>query len=353
MEEIKHGLGSNKPRLMLIDAWNIMIAQNSVANIIDENTMQIGMYVSTMNMIRTFVDKFKPTKIIFAMDGPQAGERRRQLYSGYKAGRRVKAKTSSIIIKEGEEIDDYTKYTSQGSFTFQMERIFNFLKNLPITTVIAPYCEGDDLITYLSLKNKDEFECTIISGDQDYCQLIQDGISVYNWRTKAYYNREKFMENYHILPENYIFMKILLGDSSDEVKGVKGIGKKTFPYFYEMLSAEVYDNVSEFVAATKLMDLEKIDTRSRNAIKNFWAEDAVENMFLLYQVMKLDENCLKLHHIDILRSQVEEQEVRGFSRIKAGITMQKHCFNKLYNGFNSDKWLQPFVFVKANVKIKV
>ena len=48
-------------------------------------------------------------------------------------------------------------------------------------------------------------------------------------------------------------MKILLGDSSDEVKGVKGIGKKTFPIFEEMLCKEVYPTVSEFVAATKPM----------------------------------------------------------------------------------------------------
>lgn len=353
MEEVKHGLASGKPRILFIDGWNVLIAQNAVASIIDENAMQIGMYVSTMNMIRTFVDKFKPTKIVFAMDGPQAGERRRKLYSGYKAGRRVKAKTSSIILKEGEEPDDYTKYTSQGAFTFQMERIFNFLKNLPITTVIVPYCEGDDLIAYLALKNKDNYECVIVSGDQDYCQLIQDGISVYNWRTKTYYNRQMFIEKYSIIPENYIFMKILLGDHSDEVKGVHGIGKKTFPYFHDILTQQPYDNVSEFVEAVKNMDLEKVDTRSKNAIKKLWAEDVVENMFLLYQVMKLDENCLKLHHIDILRGQIVEQENRGFARIKASITMQKHSFNKLYNGFNADKWLQPFVFVKPNIKIEV
>lgn len=352
MEENK-GLSADKPRLMLIDAWNIMIAQNSVANILDSNTMQVGMYLSTCNMIRTFVDKFKPNKIIFAMDGPQAGERRRKLYSGYKAGRRVKAKTSSIILKEGEEEDDYTKYTSQGSFTFQMERIFNFLKTLPVSIVIVPYCEGDDLIAYLALKNKEQYECIIVSGDKDYCQLIQPGINVYNWREKLFYDEAKFREIFKILPQNYIFMKVLLGDSSDEVKGVKGIGKKTFPYFEEMLSAKVYDNVGEFVEATKEMNLDAVDTRSRNAIKNIWLEDAVENMFLLYQVMKLDENCLKLHHIETLRQQIEEQEIKVFSRMSATIMATKHTFNKLYNGFNIDKWLQPFVFVKTTLKTKL
>lgn len=342
-----------KPRLLLIDAWNIMIQQNSVANIVDQNTMQIGMYLSTMNMIRTFVDKFKPQKVVFAMDGPNAGERRRKLYSGYKAGRGVKAKTSSIILKEGDEPDDYTKYTSQGAFTFQMERIYNFIKNLPVAMAIVPYLEGDDIISYLAINNKDEFDVIVASGDKDYFQLIQDGISVYNCRYKKLYDRQEFQNEFRILPENYIYMKILLGDSSDEVKGVHGIGKKSFPYFEPILMAKPYANVTEFVEAVKSMDLEQIDTRTRNAIKNIWAEETVETMFLLYQVMKLDQDCLKLHHIEILKQQIEEQEQKRLSKIMATVTMNKHCFNKLYNGFNSEKWLQPFLFVNSKNNIRV
>ena len=167
------------------------------------------------------------------------------------------------------------------------------------------------------------------------------------------YNEQKFIEEFHILPQNYIYMKILLGDTSDEVKGVKGIGKKSFPYFYDMLMEKEYENVGEFVEAVKKMDLSAVDTRSRNAIKNIWLEESVENMFLLYQVMKLDENCLKLQHIQMLRQQVEEQNGRGFARMVSNVIAMKHHFNKLYNGFNIDKWCQPFVFVKPNVIIKV
>ena len=327
-----------------------MIAQNSVANILDRNTMQIGMYLSTMNMIRTFVDRFKPVKVVFAMDGPQAGERRRQLYSGYKAGRRVKAKSSSIMLQEGD--DDYTKYTSQGAFTFQLTRIFEFMKTLPVSTVIVPYCEGDDLIAYLTLKNKEDYDCVIVSGDKDYCQLIQPGISVYNWREKILYDTIVFREKFNILPQNYIFMKILLGDVSDEVKGVKGIGKKTFPVFHQLLSDNIFDNVTEFVEGTKKMDLTAVDTRTKNAIKGLWEEETVENMFLLFQVMKLDENCLKLHHIDMLGTQLEEQNAKTLSRMSANMLMLRHEFNKLYNGFNNDKWIQPFAFLKPNIDIK-
>lgn len=351
MEEIKNKLNGDRERMLILDMWNLLIAANATANILDQNTMQIGMYLSTINMLRTYVEKFKPKKIVVAFDGPQAGERRRKIYAGYKAGRRVKAKSSSVKIYEGEDQDDYTKYTSQGAFTFQLERVFNFLKTLPVTIAIVPYCEGDDIISYLALKNKDQFDCIIVSADKDYCQLIQPHIFIYNWKTKQYFDEAKFIEQYRILPQNYIFMKVLTGDSSDEVKGVKGIGKKTFPYFEGMLMEKEYADVGEFVEAVKNMDLTNVDTRSRNSIKNIWLEESVDNMFLLYQVMKLDENCLKLHHIETLRQQVEEQQDKMFSRLSTQLLLQRHYFNKLYNGFNDTKWLQPFVFVRSESKI--
>lgn len=332
-----------------------MIAQNNVANIMDENTMQIGMYLSTLNMVRTFVDRFKPNKIVFALDGPQAGERRRKLYSGYKAGRRVKAKTSSIIIKEGEEEDDYTKYTSQGSFTFQLERIYNFMKFLPITVVVVPYCEGDDLIAHLVVKNKDEYDCIIVSGDHDYCQLVDENVKLYDWRKKKLYTEETFLEEFKVITQNYIYMKILLGDKSDEIKGVKGVGKETFPIFHPVLNNKlnIYENVTEFINEAKNIDVNLLDTREKNVLKKMWSEENIEYMFLLYQIMKLGDNCLKLHHVTMLDAQVSEQESKGLQKLNASLMMRKHLFNKLYNGFDNDKWLQPFVFVKPNMKLKV
>ncbi len=348
-----------KRNILLIDAWNLMIQQNAVANILDANTAQVGMYLSTLNMIRTFVDKFKPVKVIFAMDGPQAGERRRKLYSGYKAGRRVKAKTSKVDIWDSEDEggeDEYTRYTSQGGFTYQLEKLYNFLKLLPVTVVIVPYCEGDDLIAYLALKNCDEYNCVIVSGDQDYGQLIRPGIEIYNSRKKVYYNEETFLRDYHVLPENYIILKVLDGDDSDEIKGSKGCGDKTLPIFYEYLDKRdrIFENAGDFIGFCRNLELEKYPKKQQTAIKNIYADDENrEHLMLMYRVMKLDESCLQPHHIDILRAQVEEQEPKGFSKISAGITMNKHQFNKLYNGFNNDKWLRPFVFLKPGVKIKV
>lgn len=338
-----------KERIMLVDMWNVAIGMNAKMNILDSNSNPIGMYLGTLNIIRTCVDKLKPNKLVLAFDGPEAGERRRKIYPGYKAGRRVKAKTSSITIQEDD--DEETKFTSSDAFTNQLVKIYEFCKYLPVTTVMVPYCEGDDIIAYLALKNQDNFDVTIVSGDKDYCQLINENIKVYNWREKTLYNETIFFEKFGITSMNYIYMKILLGDSSDEVKGIKGIGKATFPIFHKVLNEAVYDNVSEFVAASKTIETAELKTREKNALKNLFLEETVEEMFLLFQVMKLDENCLKLQHITTLRQQIDEQEGKQLARIMAYAVMKKTGFGKLYNGFNPDTWLHPFGFIRGKEKI--
>ena len=93
----------DKQKVIFFDWWNLLVATNAAVNILNSNSEQIGMYLGTLNMLRSVIDKYKPSKVVICMDGPQAGERRRKLYKGYKGGSRVKNKTSSVIIYEGEE----------------------------------------------------------------------------------------------------------------------------------------------------------------------------------------------------------------------------------------------------------
>lgn len=336
-----------RDKILIIDGWNVMIAQNAVAHIVDHNTYPIGMYLTTLNMIRTFVDRFKPTKVLFVLDGPEAGERRRKLLPGYKNGRKIKARESRVQIMEGE---DNMVFGVEGAFQNQIIKIYEFLKLLPVTVLMVPYCEADDVISYLALKNKDTADCIIISNDRDYMQLIQEGIFVYRWRTKKLYDEAELTKEFGIKPGNFIYRKIILGDVSDAVTGVKGIGDKTFKRLEGPLNETVYNDMGEFFEMIENMDMSECDTRQKNAIKKSLEQKA--EMLTAYRVMKLDEDCLMLHHRDIVRVQLDEQMNKSLQRLSAKIKMSKNFFNKLYNGFNDDKWLQAFVFIKPNVKIE-
>lgn len=337
----------NKERILFIDMWNIMIAMNSTVYIEDHNTYPVGMYIGTINQIRVLIDRIKPTKVICVFDGHEAGERRRQLYPEYKGGRRVKERKSKVRIMEGE---DNMVYGVDGAFQNQLIKTFDFLKLLPVTTVILPYAEADDTISYLALKNKNYHDCFIVSNDKDYLQLIQKGISVYRWKEKKMYDETFFKETFKINVENYIFMKIMLGDTSDRVKGITGIGQKTFAKLNNYLCEKVYNNPEHFYELIENLDYSLLSTREKNSFKKVLEQK--ETFELCYKIMKLDENCLLDEQVQILALQLQEQADKKLARLSINVKMQKTPFNKLYNGFNIDQWIRPFFFLKSSEIIK-
>jgi len=336
---------------MLIDGWNIMIAQNAVANIVDYNSNPIGMYLTTLNQIRNFINLYKPTRVFFILDGPNAGERRRKIHPDYKNKRRVTGRKSSIIFKDEESDEDTISYEVEGAFEYQFAKIYEFLQKLPITVCIIPYCEADEVIAYIAKKNKKEFDSIIVSTDQDYLQLIDENIYVYSWKKKVLYGIENFKESYEITPINYIYRKIILGDKRDNIKGTKEqgkktIGEKTFKEIFSSLKENDLNEIGDFFNYIDNYDLNAIPKKHHKHIE-FLKENKKE-LLKNFHLMKLDEDYLKLQHINLLREQVIEQQKKILSKFTVKMLMKKESFNKLSNGnFNPDYWLQPFVFLKG------
>jgi len=350
-----------KERLLLIDGFNIFIAQNAVTSISDENCNPIGAYITTISQVRNFVDKFRPNKIIFCIDGANAGERRRKLYPSYKGKRRIKGRSSKIVMLEGDDNkDEFVKHEDQQGFERQLKQVYDFFKLLPVSVCVVPYCEADDIISYIALKNQKEYDVIITSTDKDYLQLINDNISVYNWHTKKLYDKNRFEDEFKIIPKNYIFRKIILGDTSDEIKNTKSIGIKTFEgIFLNELSSNVHlESIEDFYNYIELINLIDLQKKYHKHIELLKESDTRQSLILKYRIMKLDESCLKLNHIELLRQELEEQKNRQFSKLSARMKIIKDSFYKIYGQsgiktFNPDRFLQPFVFVRTNKEIIV
>ncbi len=108
--------------------------------------------------------------------------------------------------------------------------------------------EADDILGTLScMGEKADVEVFVLTGDRDSLQLISDTTKVLlagNTDT-VIYDREKFFEKYNIQPEQFVDLKALMGDSSDNIPGVAGVGEKTA---IKLISAEgslenLYDNL--------------------------------------------------------------------------------------------------------------
>lgn len=338
-----------KDRILLIDGWNVCIAQNKVSNITDKNANPIGMYLTSLNQIRNFIDTFKPSKVFFILDGPNAGERRRKMFPDYKNKRRITERKSKVVFNYDEDNPD--SYEVDGAFEKQMLKIYEFLKSVPVSVCVIPYCEADDVITYLAEKNADKFNPIIISTDKDYLQLITKDIQVYNWRTKTLYTEEKFLESFSILPINYIFKKIIRGDASDNIKNTKNIGEKTFIEIFKEFNEKSISDIEGFFSYLDNIDISTLAKKHHKHIVTL--KESKSDLLLKYHLMKLEYGNLKLHHIDILRTQIKEQQERGFSRMQVRITLMRDNFFKLQSvgNFNIDNWMRPFMYPKIGIEV--
>ncbi len=111
----------------------------------------------------------------------------------------------------------------------QMPLIKEILTDLGVTVVECKGYEADDILGTISNIFSGEDECVILTGDRDSLQLISDSCTVRLVKTKEtiVYTPDKFREDYGLEPIQLIELKALMGDSSDNISGVKGIGEKT------------------------------------------------------------------------------------------------------------------------------
>lgn len=148
----------------------------------------------------------------------------------------------------------------------QVPVIKELLQKMNITTVELPGYEADDVIGTLSKKGeKAGMEVDVISGDRDLLQLASDHITICIPKTKKgqttveEYNTEGVRKLYKVTPTEFIDVKALMGDSSDNIPGVPGIGEKGATAIISQFGSieNAYDHADEIS-----------NTRNRNALLN-------------------------------------------------------------------------------------
>ena len=183
------------------------------------------------------VSKLNPTKVVVAWDSPTSASRRREIYPDYKAGR----------VKPGDD------------FYAQIPLLKDLIKNLGWDFVELDNYEADDIIGTLSLEadNAGDYETYIISSDLDMLQIVDDNTHMWRIR-KGFTNIEKINvpeleAKYGIKKSQFLDLKALKGDSSDNIPGVPGIGEKTAAKLlndYGTLDG-IYENLDKISGSTK------------------------------------------------------------------------------------------------------
>ena len=145
----------------------------------------------------------------------------------------------------------------------QLPIIKNLLKDMNITTIEIPDIEADDIIG--SLSKKFDIDSVLISGDRDLLQLINNHCRI--WLTQkglteiADLDEAGLKEKFNIEPYQVIEMKAIMGDTSDNIPGVRGIGEKTASKLITEYSSldNIYQNIDLITGKTKTLLQEQKD----------------------------------------------------------------------------------------------
>jgi DNA polymerase-1 len=216
--------------VLIVDSMNTFIRSFAMLQSMNPQGHHTGGLVGFLRSLGFLTRTIDPTRVICVFDGQASSSSRKTINPEYKATRNIKR------ITNWELFDD--KDDEFASMTMQMHRLVEYLQCLPVTLISIDKVEADDTISYLAQKfaanNK---KVTIVSSDKDFLQIVDQNIEVYSPIKKKTYGKKEVQEELGMIPENYLIMKALLGDNSDNLSGIKGLGPKTLlKEFPELIS---------------------------------------------------------------------------------------------------------------------
>ena len=199
---------------------NMLIRSFSLLKAMNPDGHHIGGLVGFLRSLGYVTRIFDPTRVIVVWDGKGGSANRKNINPEYKAQR-----ATSRITHWG--LYD-TKEQETEALIGQLYRVQDYIECLPIQQLGMEKLEADDIIAYLAKRAGEAGKkVTIVSSDKDFFQLIDKNIEVYAPVKKKTFTHSNIVDEIKVLPENYNIVKALLGDHSDNLPGVKGLGIKT------------------------------------------------------------------------------------------------------------------------------
>jgi len=213
-------LGVNN-RVLIVDGLNLYLRAFAVNGALNDNGVPVGGLTGFLRSLAYAIREVNPTRVIVVYDGAGGSQRRRKIHPDYKANR-----------KPGKRITRWDAFKNaseeKNAMKIQFSRLIEYLDFLPVNVISIDKIEADDTIAYIAHTLLDE-DVTILSADQDFLQLVDERITVWSPTKKKFYTPRMVMDDYGVPAHNFLMYKVLMGDKSDNIEGVKGLGPKKLP----------------------------------------------------------------------------------------------------------------------------
>ena len=312
-------------RVLIVDGLNTFIRAFAVNPAINDDGVHIGGVVGFLRSIRYTCDILKPSRCIIVFDGKGGSKKRQKLYPEYKANRKVKKRLNRNVDWGTAPQDE------EESMRQQMGRLIDYLEQLPLTLISIDNVEADDVMAYISQQVLTESDIFLMSTDKDFLQLVDDRVKVWSPTKKKLYTKNEIFEEYGVHSHNILTYRILDGDKSDNIGGIKGAGLKSLKKFCPKISGlEKFDvkDLLEFVKNSdgKIKLLENI----KNSV------NLLKRNYLLMQLNKVDIPS----HVKLKVQEAVNRKVPQLIKHKFQVMFLKDKLSTQIK--NLDTWIMEF-----------
>lgn len=229
-----------KNRVLIIDALNAYLRAYIVDPSLSTNGQPIGGIKGFIKILQKLVRETKPNQIAVIWDGPNGSAKRKKMDKNYKDGRKP--------LKLNRAFHNLTDQEVGENKMWQQARIMEYLNQMPIIQTIIPEIEADDVISYLTtMPYYKGWNKIIVSNDKDFMQLCDEETVLLRPVKNEILNKQRIVEQTGIHPTNMALARAIIGDSSDNLPGIRGAGFATVAKRLNFLSTEKNYSIDEVI----------------------------------------------------------------------------------------------------------
>lgn len=252
---------------MVIDSLNLFIRNYVVSPVMSTNGQPIGGVIGYLRSLQKYIREIKPDEIVIVWDGPGGSRKKKSIISNYKEGRSpIRLNRNVRVLTDDQEMENKV---------WQQLRLIEYLNNFPVIQFLEPEIEADDLIAFVVQQQKySDWNKIIISSDKDFIQLCNETTVLFRPIQNEILTWKKVVEEFGIHPNNFAIARAMVGDKSDNIVGIPGIGLKSVSKNLPFLA----DSQSCFLEDLERFCLQKIE----DGVKSKFFQSVVDNLNLVH-----------------------------------------------------------------------
>jgi len=222
-----------KIRTLLVDSSYLLKRSFHGAKDVYTNSFgHCGGLYQFMTTVRKLIKEHMINKVVLVFDGEGGGILRHRIDKDYKANRKTKEWYKKI---EMTAVEIRREKEKEMSLLKQRKRIQAYAEELFLRQIEIDDVEADDLIAAYCLQYNNKEEIILYSNDRDFAQLLDLNITILFANIDQPVNKSNYLMHFNHHYSNALILKIICGDTADNVHGIKGIGEDTLlKYFPEL-----------------------------------------------------------------------------------------------------------------------